>query len=189
MTGFFSWHGGAKEEGLKHWDLTSLCFAPSCPLKAFIYCCSSFSLHSQQPVVLQGREVCESCLRVWPPGRELSEQPYLLPSPCHHRGSAAVWLVAWTNSSGEVSLLEHVFWGSMTARCWRLPAASGVCGGAEGAGAGSSLQALLSPSLACGLIWVCANSCYSVGSCQSSDVHASDEPVKVSLFDCHSSWN
>lgn len=133
--------------------------------------------------------VCESCLRVWPLGRELSEQRYLLPSPCHHRGSTAVWLVAWINSGGEVFLLEHIFWGSVTALCWRLPAASGVCRGAEGAVTGSSLYALLSPSVACGLVLVCADSCYSVGSCQSSDVHAAAEPVKVSLFDCLSSWN
>lgn len=128
-------------------------------------------------------------LRVWPLGRELSEQPYLLPPPCHRRGSTVVWLVAWINSGGEVFLLERVFWASVTARCRRLPAASGVCRGAEGAVSGSSLHALLSPSVACGLVMVCANSCYSVGSCQSSDVYAADEPVKVSLFNCLSSWN
>lgn len=122
--------------------------------------------------------MCEPYSRVLPLGRERSEQPYLLPSPCHCRGSTVVWLLAWINSGGEVLLLEHVFWGGVTAECWRLPTASGGCRGAEGAGAGSSLHALLSPSVACGLILVCANSCYSVGSCQSSDVHAADEPVK-----------
>lgn len=34
MTDFFP-GGGVKKEGLKHWDLTSLCFAPSHPLKEF----------------------------------------------------------------------------------------------------------------------------------------------------------
>lgn len=65
-----------------------------------------------------------------------------------------------------------------------------MCRGAGGAAAaGGSLPALSSPPVACGLVLVCANSCYSVGSCRSSDIRAADEPVKVSLFDCLSSWN
>lgn len=190
LTDFFPGTGGEgrRAEALGSYE-SLLC--PILPPKE-IYCCSSFRLHSQQPVVLQGREetvVCESGPRVWALGRELSEQPYLLTSPCHCRGSTAVWLVAWINSGGEVFLLEHVFWGSVMAWCCRLPAASAVCRGAEGAVAGGSLHALLSPSVVCGLVLVCANSCYSVGSCQSSAVHAAAEPVEVSLFNCLSSWN
>lgn len=61
--------------------------------------------------------------------------------------------------------------------------------GAGGAVTGSSLSTELSPSVACGLILVCAHSSYSVGSCQSSNAHAADHPVRVSLFDCLGSWN
>lgn len=34
VTDFFP-GGGVKKEGLKHWDLMSLCFAPSHPLEEF----------------------------------------------------------------------------------------------------------------------------------------------------------
>lgn len=69
------------------------------------------------------------------------------------------------------------FWGSVTARCWRLPTTPGVCRVLRCCW-GSSLCALLSPSVVCGLVLVCADSCCSVGRCQSSDA---DESVEVSL--------
>lgn len=85
---------------------------------------------------------------------------------------------------GSSFLLECAFQGSRATglELW-------VCRGAGGAVPGSSLSAELSPSVVCGLILVCAHSAYSVGRCQSSNVHAADQPVRVSLFDCLSSWN
>lgn len=83
--------GGVKEEGLKDWDCTSLCFTPSCPLKEFTAVeVSGLVVNNLQYVA----SVCERCPRAQPLWRELSEQPYLLPSPCHCRGSTVVWLLA-----------------------------------------------------------------------------------------------
>lgn len=124
--------------------------------------------------------MCDPCARVRPLGKELSDQAHLQPAPI----TAVVWAAAWISSAGEGFLLERVFQG-------RRGTVLELCvhRGAGGAVAGSSLSAVLSPSVACGLILVCARSCYSMGSCQSSDAHAADQPVRVSLFDCLSSWN
>lgn len=93
---------------------------------------------------------------------------------------AVLCAASWSSSF----LLEFAFQG-----CRGTVLELWGCRGAGGAVTGSSLSAELSSSIACGLILVCAHSSYSVGSCQSSNAHAADQPVRVSLFDCLSSWN